>query len=361
MAVEIQELKKKLDELVQVFGEAKLKSELEALDNQMAQGDFWNDPQKAAPVQKRRSEVSAVLTQFEQLRSDLGDAEEFAPMVEQGDEEIGQEISTKLRNARKTIEELEFRQILGGELDHSPAILAINSGAGGTEAQDWVAMLLRLYLRWAEAKGFAATVVDSLPGEEAGFKNVTVTIDGSYAYGYLQAEAGIHRLVRISPFDANARRHTSFASVSVLPQVDDDIDLEIDESDVRVDTFRASGAGGQHVNKTDSAVRLTHMPTHIVVVCQNERSQHKNKAHAFKILRARIYEKERAERDKERKKLAGEKKGIDFGSQIRSYVLQPYQMIKDHRTETEIGNVQSVLDGGIDAFIRAFLLQKSKS
>ncbi len=357
----IAKLLKKVEELSAAFDLDKLRKEVEELDEKASSSEFWDDPKKAAEVQQIRSRNMDVISTFESLKSDLSDAEEFAPMAEEGDEEIQKEVNEKVTRAEKSIEALEFRRMLGGELDGSSAILQINSGAGGTEAQDWVQMLLRMFLRWAETKDYKTEIVDSLPGEEAGMKNVTVMIHGSYAYGYLRSEAGIHRLVRISPFDSNKRRHTSFASVMVLPQVDDDIDIEIRDEDLRVDTYRASGAGGQHVNKTDSAVRLTHMPTGIVVTCQNERSQHKNKAQAMKILKARMYERELEEREKERDKLAGEKKNINFGSQIRSYVLQPYQMIKDHRTDFEMGNVQAVLDGDLDDFIRAYLLQKGSS
>jgi len=258
-----------------------------------------------------------------------------------------------------SVHELEFKKMLSGDNDPNNAFLSIHAGAGGTEAQDWASMLLRMYLRWAERRGYTSEIVDMLEGEEAGIKSVTVLVSGDYAYGYLKAEVGIHRLVRISPFDANARRHTSFASVFVYPDVEDTIEIVIDEKDIRVDTFRASGAGGQHVNKTSSAVRITHLPTNIVVQCQNERSQHMNRAMAMKMLRARLYELEMKEREKERQKLEASKKQIAWGSQIRSYILQPYQMVKDHRTELEIGNVNAVLDGEIDPFIQTFLMRSS--
>ncbi len=361
MSSEIENLKTKLRDLSDIFRLGELRKELAALDAQAADPAFWADPKKAAESQRRRSECAETVRIFDQLSTDLSDAEEFAPLIEQGDQEIAREVETKLSRCRKTMEELEFRRMLGGRFDHSPAILSINSGAGGTEAQDWVQMLLRMYLRWAENRGFKATIVDTQPGEEAGLKNATVIVEGSYAYGYLSSEAGIHRLVRISPFDANARRHTSFASVMVLPEIEDDVEVEIQDEDLRIDTYRSSGAGGQHVNKTDSAVRLTHIPTGIVVACQNERSQHKNKAQAMKILRARLYEKQLEEREQAKVKMAGEKKDIAFGSQIRSYVLQPYQLIKDHRTDHEVGNVQGVLDGDLDGFIRAYLLKKATS
>jgi peptide chain release factor 2 len=250
--------------------------------------------------------------------------------------------------------------MLSGEHDRLDAIVSINAGAGGTESQDWAEMLLRMYLRWCERHGYAVEIVDIQPGEEAGVKGVTFTVKGEYAYGRLRSEIGIHRLVRISPFDAQKRRHTSFASLSMIPDIGDDIEVDLDEKDLRVDTYRAGGAGGQHVNKTDSAVRLTHLPSGIVVQCQNERSQHKNKAQAMKILRAKLYEKARLEHEAEIERVAGEKKKIDFGSQIRSYTLHPSQRVKDHRTDLEIGNASSVLDGDLDALMRAFLLSEGK-
>ncbi len=266
-------------------------------------------------------------------------------------------MESSLRNLEGQIAGLELTTVLAGEYDRGNAILSINPGAGGTESQDWAQMLLRMYLRWAEARRYRAEVIDLLPAEEAGIKSATVTITGPYAYGRLKAEMGVHRLVRISPFDASHRRHTSFASVFVYPEIDEEIEVAIDEKDLRIDTFRSSGAGGQHVNVTDSAVRITHLPTGIVVSCQNERSQHKNRAMAMKVLRARLYDHYRLEQEKELAKLEGEKKEIAWGSQIRSYVLAPYQLVKDHRTGVETGNVERVLDGEIDPFIDAFLLK----
>jgi peptide chain release factor 2 len=248
--------------------------------------------------------------------------------------------------------------MLGGEHDAGNAILSIHPGAGGTEAQDWAEILMRMYLRWCERKGYKVQLVDQQEGEGAGIKSVTFTVEGPYAYGYLRAEAGIHRLVRISPFDANARRHTSFASVFAYPDIEDEIEIEVDEADLRVDTYRSSGAGGQHVNKTDSAVRLTHLPTGIVVACQNERSQHKNRSMAMKILRAKLYELETEKQKEKMEVFTKTKKEIGFGSQIRSYVLHPYRMVKDHRTGHETGNTDAVLDGDLDPFIEAYLLQK---
>ena len=250
----------------------------------------------------------------------------------------------------------ELKLMLGSEQDLMNAIMTIHAGAGGTEAQDWAEMLLRMYLRWTERKGFSTTIIDYQPGDEAGVKSVSLTIEGEYAYGYAKAEIGIHRLVRISPFDSGARRHTSFASVFVYPEVDDEISIEIDDNDLRIDTYRSTGAGGQHVNKTDSAVRITHMPTGIVVQCQNERSQHKNKAMAMKFLKSRLYEIEIQEQKKKIDELNKTKKEISWGSQIRSYILHPYKLVKDHRTNLEAGNANRVLDGDIDDFIEAYLL-----
>jgi len=277
------------------------------------------------------------------------------------DSEAAHETETALGKARGEIERQELQVMLGGEYDRLGAIVSIHPGAGGLEAQDWAEMLLRLYLRWAERRGYKTELADLQPGDGGGIKSATITVEGDYAYGYLRAEAGIHRLVRISPFDANARRHTSFASVFVFPAIDDKVEVTINPADLRVDTFRASGAGGQHVNKTDSAVRMTHFPSGIVVSCQNERSQHKNRAMAMKILRARLFELEERKKREQFEQFAKEKKDITWGSQIRSYVLQPYRMVKDHRTGVEIGNTDAVLDGAIDPFIEAYLMGVRKS
>jgi peptide chain release factor 2 len=272
------------------------------------------------------------------------------------DSEAAREAEAALEAARAELEKQELRLMLGGEYDRLGAIVSIHPGAGGLEAQDWAEMLLRMYLRWAERHGYKVDVADLQPGEGAGIKSATFTVEGEYAYGYLKAEAGIHRLVRISPYDANARRHTSFASVFVFPAIDEKIEIVINPADLKVDTFRASGAGGQHVNKTDSAVRMTHIPTGIVVSCQNERSQHKNRAMALKILKARLFELEERKKREQFEQFSKEKKEIAWGSQIRSYVLQPYRMVKDHRTGVEIGNTDAVLDGAIDPFIEAYLM-----
>lgn len=274
-------------------------------------------------------------------------------------EDVSADLAKGLTAYAALIEAGEVRTMLSGEMDARNAIITIHPGAGGTESQDWAEMLMRMFVRWTERRGFKREVVDLQPGEEAGIKSATLTIFGEYAYGLLAAEAGVHRLVRISPFDQAARRHTSFASVYVWPELPDDIDVEIDDKDLRVDTFRSSGAGGQHINVTDSAVRLTHLPTGIVVSCQNERSQHKNRASAMKVLKARLYDLKRKEQDAKLAQIGGEKKEIAFGSQIRSYVLAPYQMVKDHRTKYQVGDPDRVLDGDLDEFIRAYLLNKA--
>ncbi len=284
----------------------------------------------------------------------------LAELGEEGEDQATlDEIRALLPDLEQKIEKMEFARMLSGEHDASGAIVSINAGAGGTEAQDWADMLLRMYLRYCEKKGFRTDITDYQPGDEAGVKGVTFTVDGEYAYGYLKAEKGIHRLVRISPFDSNARRHTSFCSVFIFPELSDDVEVEINEKDLRVDTYRSSGAGGQHVNKTDSAIRITHIPTGIVVACQNERSQHKNRAVAMKQLKARLFEMELQKKEEEANALAGEKKEIGWGSQIRSYVLHPYRMVKDHRTGHEVGNTDAVLDGDLEGFIEAYLLSRA--
>ena len=278
--------------------------------------------------------------------------------AEQG-EDVGDDLETGLVDLREEVEGAEIRKMLGGEHDQCNAIVSIHPGAGGTESQDWAEMLLRMYLRWAERRGFSREVIDAQPGDEAGVKSATVTVDGDYAYGLLLAEAGIHRLVRISPFDQASRRHTSFASVFVWPELPDDVEIEVEEKDLRIDTYRSSGAGGQHVNVTDSAVRITHLPSGIVVSCQNERSQHRNRDAAMAVLKARLYDRRLKEQQDRLEEIGGEKKEIAFGSQIRSYVLHPYRMVKDHRTKVEEGNVDRILDGDLDAFIKAYLMQKA--
>ena len=296
------------------------------------------------------------------MRSQVEDIETLMEMSEEEeDASLHEEIRSEMGNLQKKLEQLEFELMLSGEHDHNSAILEIHSGAGGTDAQDWAEMILRMYLRWCEKKGYQTQSLDSLSGDEAGIKSATVMITGEYAYGYLSAEVGIHRLVRLSPFDAGHRRHTSFASVFVYPDIEDEVEVEISESDLRVDTFRSGGPGGQHVNVTDSAVRITHLPTNIVVQCQNERSQHRNREMAMKVLRARLYEYEMEKKAEELAKLHDEKRDIAFGNQIRSYVFHPYRMVKDLRTNVEMGDVDRVVDGDIDEFIEAYLkMRRSK-
>ncbi len=319
--------------------------------------DFWNDQDKARDILQKKTKLTESLERWENFDKEINDIESLADMaLKEKDEQVLNDVSLELEKLNLSVEQEELKMMLSSEQDSMNAIVSIHAGAGGTEAQDWTEMLLRMYLRWAEKKKFVTKVIDYLPGDEAGVKSVSFTLEGEYAYGYAKAEIGIHRLVRISPFDAGARRHTSFASVFVYPEVEDDIKIEIDEDDLRIDTFRAGGKGGQHVNKTDSAVRITHLPTGIVVQCQNERSQFQNKAMAMKFLKSRMYERElqlKNEKIDAENKL---KKDIAWGSQIRSYVLHPYKMVKDHRTNLENGNAAKVLDGEIDEFIQAYLM-----
>jgi len=323
---------------------------------------LWNDRERAERVSRDKTSVEREIALYDDIGAEIEDVETLFELAEEeGDGESLDEAASSCEGVAEKLADIELRQLLGGEYDHSNAIVSINSGAGGTDAADWAEMILRMYIRWAERRGFKSEVLDVQPGDEAGIRGATLRVEGEYAYGYLNSEQGVHRLVRISPFDSQARRHTAFASLTAVPEIDDDVDVEIDESDLRIDTYRASGAGGQHVNKTDSAVRLTHEPTGIVVQCQNERSQHKNKAQAMKVLRAQIFEKRRREHEERVAQLAGEKRDIGFGSQIRSYTLHPQQRVKDHRTDTEMGNVEAVLDGDLDRFIRATLLWQSTS
>ena len=294
----------------------------------------------------------------ESLRTRCEDLGVLIDWANQG-EAVDPELSVGLDDLAAEVESGEIKKMLGGEHDHRNAIVSIHPGAGGTESQDWAEILLRMYLRWAERRNFKSELIEVQPGDEAGLKSATLTIDGDYAYGLLLPEAGVHRLVRISPFDQAARRHTSFASLFVWPELPDDVDVEIEEKELRVDTYRSSGAGGQHVNVTDSAVRITHLPTGIVVSCQNERSQHRNRDAAMKVLRSRLYDLKRQEQQDRLEQIGGEKKNIAFGSQIRSYVLHPYRLVKDHRTKIDEGNVDRVLDGDIDVFIKAYLMRKA--
>lgn len=297
--------------------------------------------------------------QYKEVETKKADLEVLLDLAnEEEDSETFKEVENDLNELKQTLDELEFQNMLGGKDDPSDALLTIHPGAGGTESQDWAQMLMRMYIRWIENKSFNYVVLDLQGGEEAGIKSVTIEVKGKYAYGYLKAEAGVHRLVRISPFDANSRRHTSFASVFVYPEIDDNVEIKVDPNDLRIDTYRASGAGGQHVNKTDSAVRITHIPTGIVAQCQNERSQHRNKETAMKILMAHLYQKKKEEENEKLSEIEKNKKDIAWGSQIRSYVFHPYNMVKDHRTSYETGNVQSVMDGNLDPFIHEFLMAR---
>lgn len=339
-----------------IFDIAALKQETEQINLDLSSADVWQSPQKMQELQKRKAYIENVLSPFKALFSKAAYLEDSIKILaEDGGELLLPEIQQEIKNLSEAVAELELRHLLSEPMDKNNAILIIHPGAGGTESQDWAQMLLRMYLRWAERHKFEAQVVDLLPGEEAGIKSATITLTGLFAYGYLKAEVGVHRLVRISPYDSNKRRHTSFAAVLVYPEIEEEINVSIKPEDIRIDTFRASGAGGQHVNKTSSAVRLTHLPTGIIVACQNDRSQHKNKATAFKILKARIYDRLLQEQEDKIKGVVGSKKDIAWGSQIRSYVLQPYTLVKDHRTSVETGNVNAVMDGNIDGFIKAYL------
>ena len=321
--------------------------------------DLWDNPEKAQSLLKKLSDEKEVVRQWKDFNKEL---EDILILLEMSSEEKSEDLLPELNKESErllhNVKNLELRGIMSAPEDRKDAILTIHPGAGGTESQDWAEMLMRMYLRWADMNDFKTEVLDLLPGEEAGIKSVTIEITGSFAYGYLKAESGVHRLVRISPFDASGRRHTSFASVFIIPEVDEDIEIEINTNDIRIDTYRASGAGGQHVNRTDSAVRITHLSTNIVVTCQSERSQHKNKANALKILKARLYQKKLEEERAKKQKLEDSKTGISWGNQIRSYVFHPYNMVKDHRTDFETSDIQGVMDGDIDEFIYAYLLSK---
>ena len=321
--------------------------------------NFWSDSENAREILKEGTLLKREVDRWRGIETGCEEVRLLADMLqEEDDPESLKELQSHLDRLKRNLTLVRLEKMMSGEHDGGNAIVSINAGAGGTEAQDWVEMLLRMYLRWAEKRGWKSSIVDILPMDEGGIKSVTFSVSGDHAFGNFRSESGIHRLVRISPFDAGNRRHTSFASVYVCPEIDDDIEVEINDADLRVDTYRASGAGGQHVNKTDSAVRLTHHPSGIVVQCQNERSQHKNRAYAMKMLKARLYEKEMEERRQAQDKFESAKMEIAWGSQIRSYILHPYQLIKDHRTDCETGNVNQILDGALDTFVEAYLLQQ---
>lgn len=355
----LKSLEEKINNIKDIINPQKLKKRDEEIKELQNNPSFWEDAKNAAKMGQEKNKIEKILNYFNTLEQNLEDAKELFEMAkEEDDEETLQSVFDEAPSLQNSIKKLEVEVMLSGEHDHSNAIVSIHPGAGGTESQDWADMLFRMYLRWAERHNLSVEILDKQAGEEAGLKDVSFIIKGENAYGYLKVENGIHRLVRISPFDSNARRHTSFSSVMVSPEIDDDIDIEIEEKDLRIDTYRASGAGGQHVNKTESAIRITHQPTGIVVQCQNDRSQHKNKATAMKMLKSRLYE---LELEKKQAQVDGiEKSEIGWGHQIRSYVLAPYQQIKDTRSNIAYSQVEAILDGDIDEVIEGVLIAKQK-
>ena len=359
----LEELRPQICELRNRLGELKTglkiepkKERIQDLDYQMAAPGFWDDPDKAQKVAQEANNLKSEVDTFTSLETKVDDLDTLWEMaMEEKDDTLVSEMESELEGAKHTLSELELGMLLSDEYDANNAIMNLHAGAGGTEAQDWTGMLLRMFTRYAEGKGFEVELLDVLPGEEAGTKSATLAIKGHNAYGFLKSEKGVHRLVRISPFDSNARRHTSFAAVDVMPEIDNTVEVNINMDDVRVDYYRASGAGGQHVNKTSSAVRMTHLPTGIVVQCQNERSQLQNKERCLQLLRAKLFEYEKAIQDQKISDLAGDYQAIEWGSQIRSYVFQPYTLVKDHRTGAETGNIQAVMDGDLDLFVESYL------
>ena len=359
----LEELRPQIGELRNRLGELKTglkiepkKERIQDLDYQMAAPGFWDDPDKAQKVAQEANNLKSEVDTFTSLETKVDDLDTLWEMaMEEKDDTLVSEMESELEGAKHTLSELELGMLLSDEYDANNAIMNLHAGAGGTEAQDWTGMLLRMFTRYAEGKGFEVELLDVLPGEEAGTKSATLAIKGHNAYGFLKSEKGVHRLVRISPFDSNARRHTSLAAVDVMPEIDNTVEVNINMDDVRVDYYRASGAGGQHVNKTSSAVRMTHLPTGIVVQCQNERSQLQNKERCLQLLRAKLFEYEKAIQDQKISDLAGDYQAIEWGSQIRSYVFQPYTLVKDHRTGAETGNIQAVMDGDLDLFVESYL------
>ncbi len=355
---ELQALRERGKVLKQALSVDEKRHRLAELQNMLASPDVWGDSEQMAKLNKEKRILDDILSVFDSLEEGEADLSVLLELSDEGETDE-EEIAHTFARLKKTVEQLEFKKMLGGPTDSNSAFININAGAGGRESQDWAVMLTRMYVRWAERRGFSVQELDRVTGDDtAGIKSVTMLIEGDFVYGYLKAEIGVHRLVRISPFDSNKRRHTSFASVFVTPEVDDSIDVAVDESDLRIDTYRSSGAGGQHVNTTDSAVRITHLPTGIVVQCQNERSQHKNKSAAMKMLKSKLYEYELKKKAAESEAQEKQKMGIDFGSQIRSYVLHPYKMVKDHRTNFETGNAEAFLDGNelMDECMERYLL-----
>ncbi|MDD4493308.1 MAG: peptide chain release factor 2 [Eubacteriales bacterium] len=355
--LEIEELKKSVEEMRWSLDLPRISNEIEELEHKTAEPEFWNNPENSQKIMQRVTALKKKADRFRQIEKKWEDLKTLAELGnEEEDASVVPEVKELFDDVKDGIEALKLETQLSGQYDRNNAILTLHAGAGGTEAQDWVEMLLRMYTRWAEQNGFTINTVDFLPGDEAGIKSVTVFVEGENAYGYLKGEKGIHRLVRISPFDANKRRHTSFASCSVMPEMDETVTVDIDPGDLRIDTYRSSGAGGQHINKTSSAIRITHLPTGVVVTCQNERSQHQNKETAMKILTSKLLElKEQEQKDKV-EDIKGEYKEIAWGSQIRSYVFCPYTLVKDHRTNYEEGNVEAVMDGRLDKFIKTYLV-----
>ncbi|MBF0559920.1 MAG: peptide chain release factor 2 [Nitrospirae bacterium] len=339
-----------------MFDVDKLKADLTDIENKLLLEEVWSSPEKIKELHKSKSEILERLQPVEALNDKVNYLEDSLGLLSEDEGDVFiDEFKNELDKLKREIDGTELKVLLSGELDKNNAIITIHPGAGGTESQDWAQMLMRMYLRWAERNGFKVEVADLQPGDEAGIKGTTFTVEGAYTYGYLKGEAGIHRLVRISPFDANKRRHTSFSAVLVYPEIKDDITIDIRDEDLKIDTYRASGAGGQHINKVSSAVRITHLPSGVIVACQSERSQHRNKELAMRILKSRLYDISVHEREKKMDTIKGDKKGISWGNQIRSYVLQPYRLVKDHRNGIESGNVDAVLDGEIDIFIKGYL------
>tara|TARA_B110000263_G_scaffold249193_1_gene266071 strand:+ start:932 stop:2011 length:1080 start_codon:yes stop_codon:yes gene_type:complete len=340
-----------------IFDKNKILDSIEKLQEKTTEQKFWEDNQSAQNILKKISSFENELKMWNDLDDQHGEVESYLELIDEG-EDVTDDAQDALDSFRNFIEKVQIRKLLNGRDDHRNAILTIHPGAGGTESQDWASMLFRLYSRWCERTGYKTKILDYQDGDEAGLKDVSIEVSGDYVYGNLKAERGVHRLVRISPFDSNSKRHTSFASVFIFPLIDDDVEIIIEDKDIRIDTYRASGAGGQHVNKTDSAVRMTHIESGIVVQCQNERSQLKNKNTALKMMKARLYQQKMEEIAASQNHLTEQKKEIGWGSQIRSYVFHPYNLVKDHRTKYETSNIQSVMDGDIDNFIRAYLLEK---
>lgn len=355
-------LRKRASDMLDSMGIVKIRKKLHELEQEIQKDDIWKDQVLFTRINQEISGIKRKIDPWDKIISDITESIELLEMaVEESDISIAEEIVKNRVSFEERFDELETRELLSGKDDICNTFLTIHPGAGGTESQDWASMILRMYTRWAEKNNYSVEIIDYTAGEEAGIKDATILIKGEYAYGYLKGETGVHRLVRISPFDANKRRHTSFASVEVIPEVEEDIEIEINENDLKIDTYRASGAGGQHVNKTDSAVRITHLPTGVIVQCQNERSQHKNKAFAMKVLKSRLYELQKEQLDEKKQELIAEKKEISWGNQIRSYVFQPYTLVKDHRTGEETGSIDYVFDGELNRFLYAYLKSRKLS